>query len=111
MRTAGATGPGATCRPAPAAPSRRRRTTCGARAQPRARCSLLPPPPAGTGATSPLALMRSEAPDMTPTAQVRLKDPKDWKLIGTRQRRLDVPDKVTGKPIYGLADHLRGMLL
>jgi isoquinoline 1-oxidoreductase beta subunit len=26
-----------------------------------------------------------------------LKDPKDWKLIGTRQRRLEVADKVTGK--------------
>jgi isoquinoline 1-oxidoreductase beta subunit len=39
-----------------------------------------------------------------------LKDPKDWKLIGTRQRRLDVPDKVTGKPIYAIDVHLPGML-
>jgi isoquinoline 1-oxidoreductase beta subunit len=39
---------------------------------------------------------------ITPPADIRLKDPKDWTLVGTPQQRLDVPDKVQGKPIYGI---------
>ena len=63
-----------------------------------------------SGRTTTFGRVAAEAADMTPPAQVRLKDPKDWKLIGTRQRRLDVPDKVTGKPIYAIDVHLPGML-
>ena len=40
----------------------------------------------------------------------RLKDPKDWKLIGTRQGASTFPDKVTGKPIYAIDVHLPDML-
>ena len=47
---------------------------------------------------------------IAPPTQVALKDPKDWKLIGTRQRRLDVPDKVAGKPIYAIDVQLPNML-
>jgi isoquinoline 1-oxidoreductase beta subunit len=47
---------------------------------------------------------------MEPPAKVRLKDPKDWKLIGTAQRRLDVRDKVTGQPIYATDVRLPDML-
>jgi isoquinoline 1-oxidoreductase beta subunit len=50
------------------------------------------------------------AADIAPPTQVALKDPKDWKLIGTRQRRLDVPDKVAGKPIYAIDVQLPNML-
>jgi isoquinoline 1-oxidoreductase beta subunit len=50
------------------------------------------------------------AADVKPPAQVVLKDPKDWKLIGTRQRRFDVPDKITGKPIYAIDVQLPNML-
>jgi isoquinoline 1-oxidoreductase subunit beta len=50
------------------------------------------------------------AADMKPPTQVALKDPKDWKLIGTRQRRFDVPDKITGKPIYAIDVQLPNML-
>jgi isoquinoline 1-oxidoreductase subunit beta len=50
------------------------------------------------------------AADIAPPAQVALKDPKDWKLIGSRQGRLDVPDKITGKPIYAIDVHLPNML-
>ena len=39
-----------------------------------------------------------------------MKEPKDWKLIGSRQGRLDVPDKVTGKPIYAIDVRLPNML-
>ncbi len=63
-----------------------------------------------SGRTTAFGRVAAEAAGMTPPAQVQLKDPKDWKLIGTRQRRLDVPDKVTGKPIYAIDVHLPGML-
>ncbi|QJR11795.1 Isoquinoline 1-oxidoreductase subunit beta [Usitatibacter rugosus] len=33
---------------------------------------------------------------------VKLKDPKDWKLIGKPTRRLDAPDKVDGKAVFGI---------
>ena len=45
-----------------------------------------------------------------PPAQVRLKDPKDWKLIGKPTKRLDGPDKVTGKAQFGMDVRLPGML-
>jgi isoquinoline 1-oxidoreductase beta subunit len=63
-----------------------------------------------SGRTTAFGRVAAEAAGMTPPAQVQMKDPKDWKLIGTRQRRLDVPDKVTGKPIYAIDVHLPGML-
>lgn len=42
--------------------------------------------------------------------QVTLKSPADWTLIGTRQRRLDTPDKVAGLARFGLDVRLPGML-
>ncbi len=41
---------------------------------------------------------------------IKLKDPTEWKLIGTPQRRLEVIDKVLGHPIYGIDVRLPGML-
>ena len=34
--------------------------------------------------------------------KVALKDPKDFTLIGTPAKRLDTPDKVNGKAVYGI---------
>jgi isoquinoline 1-oxidoreductase subunit beta len=45
-----------------------------------------------------------------PPKDVPLKDPKDWKIIGKGVKRLDTPDKVTGKAIYGIDVRLPGML-
>ena len=45
-----------------------------------------------------------------PPAHVKLKAPKDWKLIGTRQKRFDVLDKIKGQPIYGIDVRLPDML-
>jgi isoquinoline 1-oxidoreductase beta subunit len=45
-----------------------------------------------------------------PPARVELKEPKDWKLIGTRQKHFDALDKVTGAPIYGIDVRLPDML-
>jgi isoquinoline 1-oxidoreductase subunit beta len=33
---------------------------------------------------------------------VALKDPKDWRLIGTPGRRLDATDKVNGQAVFGI---------
>jgi isoquinoline 1-oxidoreductase beta subunit len=50
------------------------------------------------------------AAQLSPPADVKLKDPKDWTLLGTSQKRLDTADKVTGKPIYGIDLRVPNML-
>jgi isoquinoline 1-oxidoreductase subunit beta len=47
------------------------------------------------------------APDL---ATVRLKDPKDFKIIGTRVTGVDVRNIVTGKPMFGIDVTMPGML-
>ena len=41
---------------------------------------------------------------------VKLKDPKDWKLVGKRLARLDTVEKTNGKQIYGADLQMPGML-
>jgi isoquinoline 1-oxidoreductase subunit beta len=55
-----------------------------------------------TGRTIRFGEIAEAASEVAVPAQVTLKDARDWKLIGTRQRRLEVPDKVAGKPIYAI---------
>jgi len=43
-------------------------------------------------------------------AEIKLKDKKDFKLIGTAVHNVDNPDMVTGKPLYGLDFYREGML-
>jgi isoquinoline 1-oxidoreductase beta subunit len=45
----------------------------------------------------------------TPPKDVPLKDPKNFALIGKPLKRLDTPDKVNGKAIYGIDAMLPGM--
>jgi isoquinoline 1-oxidoreductase beta subunit len=40
----------------------------------------------------------------------RLKDPKEWTVAGQSVKRLDIPDKVRGKPVFGIDVRLPGML-
>ena len=54
--------------------------------------------------------MALAAARVAPPAEVKLKDPKDWKLVGKRLARLDTLDKVTGKQVYGADLKLPGML-
>jgi isoquinoline 1-oxidoreductase subunit beta len=63
-----------------------------------------------SGRTITFGRIAAAAADIAPPAQVALKDPKDWTLIGTRQKRLDVADKITGKPIYAIDVQLPNML-
>ncbi|MDE2344106.1 MAG: xanthine dehydrogenase family protein molybdopterin-binding subunit [Betaproteobacteria bacterium] len=47
---------------------------------------------------------------LPPPVEVPLKDPKDWKIVGQPVPRLDIPDKVLGKPVFGVDVSLPGML-
>ena len=47
---------------------------------------------------------------LEPPTDVKLKDPKDWKLIGKSVKRLDTSDKTTGTTVYGIDIKLPGML-
>jgi isoquinoline 1-oxidoreductase subunit beta len=44
-----------------------------------------------------------------PPANVKLKDPRDFTLIGTRAKRVDSPIKVDGRALYGIDTRLPGM--
>lgn len=55
-------------------------------------------------------LMASRAAQLEAPKEVKLKDPKDWRIAGKPLRRLDVPDKVLGKPVYGVDVQLPNML-
>jgi isoquinoline 1-oxidoreductase subunit beta len=46
--------------------------------------------------------LAGRAAGMTPPANVPLKDPKNFTLIGKPLKRLDTPDKVNGKAVYGI---------
>jgi isoquinoline 1-oxidoreductase beta subunit len=54
-------------------------------------------------------LARAAADEMPPP-EVKLKEPKDFKLIGKRVPRKDSADKTTGKAVYTQDIHLPGML-
>ncbi|HZZ91961.1 MAG TPA: molybdopterin cofactor-binding domain-containing protein [Usitatibacter sp.] len=45
-----------------------------------------------------------------PPKDVQLKDAKDWTIAGQPLRRLEMPDKVLGKPVYGVDVDLPGLL-
>jgi isoquinoline 1-oxidoreductase beta subunit len=63
-----------------------------------------------SGRSATFGAVASVAALMTPPAQVKLKEPKDWKLIGTPRKRLDVREKVLGQPVYATDVRLPGML-
>jgi len=62
-----------------------------------------------TGRTLTYGKVAVAAAKITPPAEVTLKDPKDWKIVGKRLARLDTQDKVTGKQVYGADLKLPGM--
>ncbi len=55
--------------------------------------------------------LAAAAAKLTPPAKVTLKDPKDWKLIGKPQKRLDGPAKVMGRAEFGIDIKLPGLLV
>jgi isoquinoline 1-oxidoreductase beta subunit len=50
------------------------------------------------------------AAKLTPPPNARLKDPKDFRLIGKSQARLDAPAKVNGSAVFGHDVRVPGML-
>jgi isoquinoline 1-oxidoreductase beta subunit len=63
-----------------------------------------------TGRTTTYGKVAEAAARLTPPADVPLKDPKDWKLIGKPVKRLDTMGKLTGAQVYGADLKLPGML-
>jgi len=62
-----------------------------------------------TGRALPYGALAEKAARLPVPAQVALKDPKDFKLIGTSAKRLDTPAKVNGTAQYGIDVRLPGM--
>jgi isoquinoline 1-oxidoreductase beta subunit len=63
-----------------------------------------------SGRTVSYGQIAEAAARIAPPKQVKLKDPKDWKLVGKPTKRLDTADKVRGLPIYGIDVRLPDML-
>jgi isoquinoline 1-oxidoreductase subunit beta len=54
--------------------------------------------------------LAAKAATLAPLPNARLKDPKDFKLLGTRVSGVDNPKIVTGAPLFGIDVQLPGML-
>ncbi|MBX2896052.1 MAG: xanthine dehydrogenase family protein molybdopterin-binding subunit [Cyclobacteriaceae bacterium] len=54
--------------------------------------------------------LATDAATLTVPADVKLKNPKDFKLIGTAVANVDNKEMITGKPLYGLDFYREGML-
>jgi isoquinoline 1-oxidoreductase beta subunit len=63
-----------------------------------------------SGRTVTYGKVAEAAAKLTPPANVPLKDPKEWKVIGKSVKRLDTLPKVTGAKVYGADLTLPGML-
>jgi isoquinoline 1-oxidoreductase beta subunit len=50
------------------------------------------------------------AATLTPPESVPLRDPSEWTVIGTPTKRLDTPEKITGRAKFGIDVQLEGML-
>ena len=55
-----------------------------------------------SGRTLAYAALVDHASRLTPPAKVSLKSPSEFTLIGKPVKRLDTPDKVNGKAVYGI---------
>ncbi len=63
-----------------------------------------------SGRTVTFGAVAEDAARVEPPADVKLKDPSQWKLVGTPRRRLDVLDKVTANTVYAIDVRLPDML-
>src|SRR5436189_2209728 len=63
-----------------------------------------------SGRTTTYGKVAEAAAKVEPPKDVKLKDPKDWKIAGKPLKRLDTLDKLTGKQVYGADLKLPGML-
>ena len=63
-----------------------------------------------SGRSTTYGKLAEAAAQLEPPKEIALKDPKDWKIAGKPLKRLDTPDKVVGKLVYGIDLKLPGML-
>jgi isoquinoline 1-oxidoreductase beta subunit len=63
-----------------------------------------------SGRTLRYGEVAAEAAKLEPPKDIVLRDPKDWKIAGKSKHRFDIPDKVMGKPVFGVDVALPGML-
>ena len=63
-----------------------------------------------SGRSTTYGKVAEAAARLEPPGDVKLKDPKDWKIAGKSLKRLDTPDKTTGATVYGIDVKLPGML-
>jgi len=63
-----------------------------------------------SGRTTSYGKVAGAAAKIEPPADVKLKDPKDWKIAGKPLKRLDTRDKLTGKQLYSIDVKRPGML-
>jgi isoquinoline 1-oxidoreductase beta subunit len=63
-----------------------------------------------SGRTTTYGKVADAAAKIEPPRDVKLKDPKDWKIAGKPLKRLDTADKLTGKQLYSIDIKLPGML-
>ena len=54
--------------------------------------------------------LAAAAQKQTPPKQVRLKDPRDWTILGKPTKRLDSPEKVDGRAQFGLDVTFPGLM-
>ncbi len=55
-----------------------------------------------SGRTTTYGKVAAAAAKLDPPKEIKLKDPKDWKIAGKPLKRLDTADKVNGKQVYGI---------
>jgi len=63
-----------------------------------------------SGRTTTYGKVAAAAAKLDPPKDIKLKDPKDWKIAGKPLKRLDTANKVNGKQVYAIDVKLPGML-
>jgi isoquinoline 1-oxidoreductase beta subunit len=63
-----------------------------------------------SGRTTTYGKVAAAAAKLDPPKDIKLKDPKDWKIAGKPLKRLDTEDKVNGKQVYAIDLKFPGML-
>jgi len=64
-----------------------------------------------SGRTITYGKIADSAAKLDPPKEIKLKDPKDWKIAGKPVKRLDTAPKVDGSLMYGIDVKLPGMLV
>src|ERR1043166_3439410 len=54
--------------------------------------------------------LANDAAKLEPPKDVKLKDPKEWKIAGKPMKRVDIPDTAMGRQRYGIDVQMKGML-